>query len=328
MNVWAQHADIVRMWGNSGKRVTGWNSIQEHYINLWKNYPDPAKDLKLDITDYHIQILENTAWVINNENISRTVDGKSVTTHQWNVRFLEKEKGNWKLAYVGVGSWLKDPVLNGPELWQKTIAYHDPDGIWEKFNGKVHLISVHANGNVYNEELEIQKEKNFYQSKRFVKDVIAIRGIRDGKAFYSVNGNNNPSKDEIKRYNLSTARIQQHKEHHTCHIGLPMELKSAGVEVLDKVENVEFRGKNCYALSFRGDPQKVKHEYYAGDWTLYIDPETFAMVGVNFNSEDWNSYFVAHGEIEINGIKMPMIKNYFNKNDSYRFTDNFTKVKK
>ena len=111
----------------------------------------------------------------------------------------------------------KKPTINGSELWQKVINYHDPKVIWEKFNGKVHLISVHANGNFSDEELEVQKEKDFYQCKRFVKDVIAIKGIKNGKCFHSVNGENKPTDDDVKKYNLSCEDTKMTKEHHTCH---------------------------------------------------------------------------------------------------------------
>ena len=222
----------------------------------------------------------------------------------------------------------QEPNINGSELWEKVITYHDPKGIWEKFSGKVHLISVHANSNIYDEEFEVQKEQDLYQAKRFAKDVIAIRGIKNGKCFNSVNGDNSPTDEDVKKYNLSCEDTKMYKEHHTCHIGLPMELKISGVQVQDEVEMVEFQGKDRLALKFIGYADKVKHPYYAGEWTLFIDPNTFAMKGMDFKSPDWNVYFIAYGEIEVNGIKMPMVKNYFNSNDdSHRFTDNFTLVK-
>jgi hypothetical protein len=151
--------------------------------------------------------------------------------------------------------------------------------------------------------------------------------IKNEECFHSVNGNK-PSDEDIKKFNLSCENTKEYKEHHTCHIGLPMELKLAGVQVQDEVEKVEFQGNDHLALRLDGYVDKVKHPYYAGSWTLYVDPNTYAMKGMDFKSPDWNVYFIAHGEIEVNGIKMPMIKNYFNsKDDSHRFTDNFTLVK-
>lgn len=228
----------------------------------------------------------------------------------------------------------QEVTITGKELWAKTIAYHDPQGKWATFSGKVHLVTTFSNGTSSEEELEVRKPDDFYQSTRIAGNVKAVKGIKNGACFNAVDGNNKPSAAQIEEYYLDCENVLQFmKEHHSCHLGLPMELKTPGVEAEGKVTWENFQGRKCYALKLIGTPQAVKHPYYAGTWILYIDPVTYAMRGMRVQTEAfkamgfYNCYIVAMGELEVGGIKMPQIRNYFSEDDSYALTDAFTLVK-
>jgi hypothetical protein len=228
----------------------------------------------------------------------------------------------------------QEVALTGNELWSKTIAYHDPQGKWATFSSKVHLVTTFSNGTYGEEEFEIRKSDDFYQSTRFAGKVKAVKGVRNGACFNAVDGNNKPSAAQIEEYGLDCEIVLQFmKEHQSCHFGLPMELKTPGVEAEGRVTWENFQGRKCYTLKLVGNPQVVKHPYYAGTWILYIDPVTYAMRGMRVQTEAfkamgfYNCYIVAMGELEVGGIKMPQIRNYFREDDSYAVTDAFTFVK-
>ena len=227
----------------------------------------------------------------------------------------------------------QEVTITGKELWAKTIAYHDPQGKWAAFSGKVHLVTTFSNGTFGEEELEVRKPEDFYQSTRVAGNVKAVKGVRNGACFNAVDGNK-PSAAQIEEYSLDCENVLQFmKEHHACHLGLPMELKLHGMEAEGKVISENFQGRKCYALKLVGKPGVVKHPYYAGTWILYIDPVTYAMRGMRVQTEAfkamgfYNCYIVAIGELEVGGIKMPQIRNYFREDDSYAVTDAFTLVK-
>lgn len=226
----------------------------------------------------------------------------------------------------------QEAAITGKELWAKTIAYHDPHGNWKTFVGKVHLVST-LTDSYGEEELEMRKPDDFYQSTRLTEKIKAAKGVKHGACFNAVNDNQNPSAEQIKEYDLDCESARMMKEHHTCHLGLPMELKLQGMEAEAKVTWENFQGQKCYVLKLVGKPEAVKHSYYAGTWILYIDPVTYAMRGMRVQTEGfrafevYNAYIVVMGEIEVGGIKIPQIKNYFDEDDSHWLTDAFTVVK-
>jgi hypothetical protein len=220
-----------------------------------------------------------------------------------------------------------DMKLTGQQLWEKCISYHDPEGKWLVFEGKVHINTIRSKSDISGAEiLQIQKPEDFYQSTIIDFDVKAIKGIKEGKCFHAVNGNYEPSDEQIEKYKISCEDASISKEHHTCHFGLPMQLKTSGVVVQEKVKSEIFYGTICHVLTLIGETSAVKHPYYEGTWQLYIDPVSYAMKGLRWQSEEHSGiYEVFINELEVGGIIMPQVKVVFmNEDDSHYYTDIFT----
>jgi len=145
---------------------------------------------------------------------------------------------------------------------------------------------------VVEEVIEINKPENFYKCTRVDGDVKAIKGIKNSKYFFAINEDPKPSEKLVKKYGLTEDNTSLFKEHHTCHFGLPMELKTSGMTVEDKVEVVEHDGRKCYALTFIGMSDKVRHSYYKGKIILYVDTVTFAMRGTKWESTENPVYMI------------------------------------
>jgi hypothetical protein len=221
----------------------------------------------------------------------------------------------------------KDSNLTGQQLWEKCISYHDPEGKWKNYEGMVHIYTIRSKADSSGEEiLQIKKPEDFYQSTRIVLDVKAIMGIKDGKCFHAVNGNDQPSDDQLEKYRISCENASFHKEHHTCHFGLPMQLKTSGVVVQEKIKTEIFYNTMCHVLTFVGKKGVVNHPYYEGTWNLYIDPVSYAMKGLRRQSDEYpGSYEVFINELEVGGIIMPQVKVVFmNEDGSHFYTDIFT----
>jgi hypothetical protein len=105
-----------------------------------------------------------------------------------------------------------------------------------------------------------------------------------------------------------------------------MELKYSGMTLDDHAELIEYDGRECYALTFIGLPENVKHSYYAGKWILYVDAVNYAMRGIRWEpTEKPARYSIFSGEIIINGVKIPHTKAAFKSEDnSHSWTSIYT----
>jgi hypothetical protein len=215
--------------------------------------------------------------------------------------------------------------VNSSEILNKAISYCDFYHKWGNFQGKIRLRTVWENGNQSDETIEIQTKEDFYRSSIDFGYVRLIRGIKDGQCFQEINGNKSPSPEQIKYYGLDCSRIHYYKQHHYCHFGLLMELKTSGLTLQKKVKRVKFSGQECITLTFLNDTVKVKNEYFAGEnCNVFLDPFNYTMKGIKWFGET-NMYIVFSGILSVNDIKIPLCKTYFNSNDnSLKWIDVFS----
>lgn len=206
------------------------------------------------------------------------------------------------------------------DVLEKTIKYHDPNGLWNTYKGKLFEVTVFANNYVVKENIEIDKPNDFYLSTCFQEFGVLKRGIEKGKNIFSLDG-----KDSIPDYiknnwGLSDERIKIFKAEHHSHFGLPMELKKSGMVLDENVQEVEFDGRKCYALSFSGKSGQVENKYYEGDLILYVDSDNYCMRGTSWTANGNKGFSVFAGEFEINKIKIVLTKCVFSEQGNLRFS--------
>ena len=210
--------------------------------------------------------------------------------------------------------------VSGSELLQKAIDFHDPDGNWNNFQG--------------NFEVTMQSPKTSDRTSRITidlpKQVFNLDVRKDGDSYaykigkeyceISLNGSSTISKEDLEKFRLSCERGKMYRDYYTYLYGLPMKLKDSGTILHDKVATKTFKGKEYLVL-------KVTYDQEVGDdiWYFYFDPKTYAMEVYQFfhdESKNDGEYIVLKEIEEINGIKMPKIREwYYNKNDEYLGTD-------
>jgi Family of unknown function (DUF6503) len=215
----------------------------------------------------------------------------------------------------------------GTELLEKVIAHHDPNGVWNSYSGKVHLVTTSSDGKFGQEELEIRRAEDFYRATRIAGATRATKGVRKGQCIRDVDGNQNPGEARIKEFNLGCDSANFFKEHHTGHFGLPMALKASGMDLDKEVRSVDFLGGKALALAFTGHVGAVKHSYYLGRWTLYVDPVTHGLRGIRFQNPDFDGYCATTGELDVGGIRVPQVKTcYRGQDETFWLVDTFTYV--
>jgi hypothetical protein len=210
--------------------------------------------------------------------------------------------------------------LTGSQLLEKAIAYHDPNNLWNTFNGKLLVTMESADSPKRDSEIVINLPENYFYVKA-IRDTISTEFTLD-KGSCSIKFNNKSDFDDAtaKTHRLSCERANMYKNYYTYLYGLPMKLKDEGTIVHDTVEQKTFKGKEYLVL-------KATYEDSIGSdiWYFYFNPKTFAMKIYQFYHDETKNdgeYILLTGEENISGIKMPKNRAwYYNSDDKYLGTD-------
>lgn len=213
--------------------------------------------------------------------------------------------------------------LTGKELLDKAIQYHDPNGNWSSFNGKlvVTMTIPDKPERVSNIHINLPNEYFSVAAKRGDNTTEYI--LDKGNCTIAFNGVKNPSEAILKEHKLSCDRAKLYKNYYTYLYGLPMKLKDSGTVIHNTVERKTFKGKEYLVLKATYDASIGKDTWY-----FYFNPKTYAMEVYQFFKEakDSGEYILLSGEETINEIKMPKARAwYYNKDNGYLGTDTLTK---
>ncbi len=215
--------------------------------------------------------------------------------------------------------------LNGHDLLNKAISYHDPKGNWNSFNGTLNITMETPNSSSRKSEIIINLPGDYFNSVATRDSVTTRYTISNGKCILSktdslriANATTKPKRSHCKTANL-------YKNYYTYLYGLPMKLKDKGTIIQDKIELKTFKEKKYLVL-------KVTYDEAVGSdvWYFYFNQKTYAMEIYQFFKTDDNGNvkkdsgeYILLSETEvINNIKMPKNRAwYYNKDDKYLGTD-------
>ncbi len=210
--------------------------------------------------------------------------------------------------------------LTGIELLEKAIAYHDPNGNWNTFNGTLHITMETDDKPNRDTEIKINLHEEYFYSKavRGSETTEFILEKENCKILY--NGSARFSEEIAKEKRLSCERANMYKNYYTYLYGLPMKLKDPGTIVDTKLEQKSFKGKEYLVL------KATYKETVGGDtWYFYFNPESYAMEVYQFFHEEAKNdgeYILLTEEEIVNGIKMPKNRAWYtNKEDKLLGTD-------
>ena len=214
--------------------------------------------------------------------------------------------------------------ITGSELLDKSIAYHDPSGNWNSFNGTLNVTMETPDGPKRDSEIHIDIPSEYFYVKATRDTIITEYELQKNACSIKLNQNEDLSEATLKEHNLSCDRALLYKNYYTYLYGLPMKLKDPGTFISKKVEKKTFKGKE-YLLLMATYDESVGSDV----WYFYFDPETFAMEVYQFfkgdpekEGKDTGEYIMLTEELMVKGIKMPKNRAwYYNKDNKYLGTD-------
>lgn len=205
------------------------------------------------------------------------------------------------------------------DLLEKAIAFHDPEGVWDQFDGEMSIILKYPDGRQRESKITLNNTSSFFKLVMETDSSTITSQVKNGNCSFMLNGQT-PTKMEVEKHNLKCERANTMKDYYTYLYGLPMKLKDPGTILDPEVISKNFKGKKYNVL-------KVTYTKDVGDdiWYFYFDPKTNAMEVYQFyhdESKNDGEYIILEGMESISSIKMPKVRTwYYNKNDELLGTD-------
>jgi hypothetical protein len=209
--------------------------------------------------------------------------------------------------------------INGNELLEKAIKFHDPYNNWQTFKGTLFVKMETPKSSPRESKIYINLPEQYFSVIAKRDTIITEFKVDKNIISFSLNGYNNITLKQKKKFSLNKERANLYKNYYTYLYGLPMKLKDEGTIIHQKVEHKKFKGKEYLVL-------KVSYPKEIGKdtWYFYFNPKTYVMEVYQFfkDTKDSGEYILLSGLETINGIKMPKIRAwYYNKDNVYLGTD-------
>lgn len=202
----------------------------------------------------------------------------------------------------------------GEELVAASIKFHDPENNWSKTKAIFNFSDTRPGKEARPAILYLNNTNGTLCIMRLQDGAEVTRHIENDNCSYDVNGNFQPSTEEIEKYSLNEKRSLMLRNYYLYLWGLPMKLTDPGTRIDPAIFYKEFNGKPTRAA-------KVTYDAEVGSdtWYFYFDPETNEMIGYQFfhdEDEGDGEYILLSDVMELNGMKIPKNRAWYTNPDS------------
>lgn len=202
----------------------------------------------------------------------------------------------------------------GEELVAASIKFHDPENNWSKTKAILNFSDTRPGKDARPATLYLNNTNSTLCIMRLQDGAKVTRHTENDACSYDVDGNSQPSAEEIEKYSLNEKRSLMLRNYYLYLWGLPMKLTDPGTRIDAKIYHKEFNGKPARAA-------KVTYDAAVGSdiWYFYFDPETNEMIGYQFFHDEAKGdgeYIILSEIMELNGMKIPKNRAWYTNPDS------------
>lgn len=221
------------------------------------------------------------------------------------------------------GSWsLKESnCTNSLYILKQSQKIHDVHNNWKQAKLRIHIQEPRVGTPDRYTKLLINNSSNYFEMERnreegMVKMIFTEN--EEGEIF--LNGKSAFTEDIKEKYgNLET--IKRSKNFYEIMYGLPMSFTDEFWKEINPAQKATFEGKEVYRINI-----ELQEELISKHWTLIISAETYKIMAIEFNHpeepEKNEEIIKFYGEYEINGIQIPRVRDWYDKNtNEYLGTD-------
>ena len=220
---------------------------------------------------------------------------------------------------------LRDPIhatetpRSAPELLACSIDYHDPDALWAEGAFEFTDVSSRPDGTIGRRTvLRVDNSMGHIGLDTHVDGhVISVEFVGDNITDLRLDGNSEPSEDDVNRFQLTEAQIRSRRNMFLYLLGLPMKLRDAGTQLAPEIKATSFEGRTVSELRVTYD-QRVGTD----TWSFYIDPQTCALVGHRFHhgtAATDGEFTILSGEVQGQGLRLPRVRQWHRNSDGKWF---------
>lgn len=216
--------------------------------------------------------------------------------------------------------WGSAQGFTAEELLDRSIAYHDPNGKWQNFQGEFMVEMETPNRPKRTTRLEMDFPKERFKSSVTQNGIQTAALLEKGNCTHWYEGSTAFSKEQAKQHRLNCERTTKMRNYYVYLYGLPMKLKDPGTKLDPKVYNKRLKGEEYWCI-------KVNYEETVGKdtWYFYFDKNDYRLRHYQFYHDEAKNdgeYILMAEEVTVKGIKMPKVRAWYTNGDErYLGTD-------
>ena len=224
------------------------------------------------------------------------------------------------ILFLSDFSHLSAQDISPEEIINRSIQYHDPNGMLLKKEVTLHLTETRPNGSDRKSVIGFHLKKEKFQMHRKVDDHEIISYLNKGKASFQFDGKEEISNAMIEKYRLTEERTKMMKDYYQYLWLMPLKLNDAGTNVNPLVKQVDFFGKASLEVRVTYDPGVGSDVWY-----YYFNPESYSLQGYRFyHDEEKNDgeYILLEDETIHKNVRLPKERKWYtHKEDKFLGAD-------
>ncbi len=196
------------------------------------------------------------------------------------------------------------------ELIARSIAYHDPDGLWDSGEIALRLMESRPNGVTRTVEVGMAPGSGAMEVRRETGAAVVSFAVSGEEILRrAVDGDEELDEAALGEHGLDAERVMWLRNYYLFVWGLPMKLRDPGTIVDPEPMMDSYDGQEALKVRVTYDPE------VGGDtWYFYFHPETARMIGYRFyhdESANDGEYIHLDGEIVSGGLRLPAKRSWF-----------------
>ncbi len=233
---------------------------------------------------------------------------------------LAREAGNEHYVRMNERTLLdwnkKEAPLSAEDILRGSIAYHDPQSVWETGSFNFDLYESRPGGSYRVTEIEIDNGNgHFTLNQRRGRDLIH-RFLSPERCDTGLNGSAEISEEDRDRLRLRCEDNSLYSNYYAYLWGLPMKLRDPGTIIDETAHVVDFFGNEYYEI-------RVTYSEEVGSdiWYFYFDPGSFALSGYRFYHDEAandGEYILLEDEASVGPLLLPA-KRYWYTHQGRRY---------
>lgn len=199
------------------------------------------------------------------------------------------------------------------EVLSRSIAYHDPAGIWTAGAFRYRIVGTRPLAGPTFTTIVIDNAAGRFHLERERFGRMIETTITGEDCWTRLDGSSEYSEAEAERFGLSCESMLTTRDYHVYLYGLPMKLRDAGTEIDPDATRTTFEGHDVWQVRVTYDP-----EVGSDTWYFYFDPSTWALTGYRFYHDEEagdGEYIVLDREVEGGGLRLPKVRAWYAHGD-------------